>query len=156
MIEWGGRWHNVCHRKSRMPEPRIIVFLKAPRPGEVKTRLARYMGEKAACKAYIQLTETLLAKLTSLPQIEIRYTPDDAEEEILCWLRPGWTTAPQGTGELGMRMNRAFEETSCPTLLIGSDCPYLEPSDLKAAADASASGKLKELPCNARSYFPAL
>ena len=57
VIEWGDRWHNVYRRKSRMPEPHIIVFIKAPRPGFVKTRLATSLGDKVGCEAYQQLTE---------------------------------------------------------------------------------------------------
>ena len=67
VIERGDRWHNVCHRKSRMAEPRIIVFVKAPRPGFVKTRLAFVIGDEAACKAYRQLTE---AVLTTTPRVD--------------------------------------------------------------------------------------
>ena len=90
VIERVDRWHNVCRRKSRMAEPRIIVFVKAPRPGFVKTRLAIVIGDEAACEAYRQLTEAVLAKLTSLPNVEIRFTPDDAKDEIKSWLRKCW------------------------------------------------------------------
>ena len=118
-----------------MAEPRIIVFIKAPRPGFVKTRLATDIGDEAACKAYQRLTETVLAKLTSLPNVEIRFTPDDAKDEIKDWLRKGWGAKPQGNGDLGQRMHRAFQEADGAAIIIGSDCPYLETSDLQAASD---------------------
>ena len=118
-----------------MAEPRIIVFVKAPRPGFVKTRLAIVIGDEAACEAYRQLTETVLAKLASLPNVEIRFTPDDAKDEIKSWLRKGWGAKPQGEGDLGQRMHRAFKEADGPAIIIGSDCPYLETSDLQAASD---------------------
>ena len=38
---------------------RLVVFLKAPRPGSVKTRLAETLGAEPACAAYRQLVETL-------------------------------------------------------------------------------------------------
>ena len=119
-----------------MAEPRIIVFIKAPRPGFVKTRLATDIGDKAACKAYQRLTETVLAKLTSLPNVEIRFTPDDAKDEIKDWLRKGWGARPQGNGDLGQRMHRAFMEADGAAVIIGSDCPYLEPSDIETTAKA--------------------
>ena len=119
-----------------MPEPRVIVFVKAPRPGFVKTRLATAIGDEAACIAYRQLTETVLAKLTPLSHVELRFTPDDAEDEIQPWQRKDWTARPQGEGDLGQRMLRAIAEANGSAIIIGSDCPYLELSDLECAAEA--------------------
>ena len=119
-----------------MPAPRVIIFVKAPRPGFVKTRLAAAIGDEAACDAYRQLAETILAKLTPLPHVELRFTPDDAEEEMKSWLRKDWAARPQGEGDLGQRMLRAFAEANGSAIIIGSDCPCLELSDLEAAAEA--------------------
>ena len=72
-----------------MPEPRIIIFVKAPRPGFVKTRLAAAIGNEAARNAYRRLAETVVANLAPLPHTELRFTPDDAEDEITHWLSDG-------------------------------------------------------------------
>jgi rSAM/selenodomain-associated transferase 1 len=117
-----------------MPEPRIIIFVKAPRPGFVKTRLAAAIGNEAACGAYRQLAETVVANLAPLPHTELRFTPDDAENEIAHWLSDDWTARPQGEGDLGERMHRAFIEAKGPAIIIGSDCPQVELSDLRTAA----------------------
>ena len=119
-----------------MPEPQIIIFVKAPRPGFVKTRLAATIGNEAACDAYCQLTENVLANLAPLPHLEIRFTPDDAEKEITQWLRDDWTAHPQGNGDLGDRMHQAFTEVNSPAIIIGSDCPQVELSDFRTAAKA--------------------
>ena len=119
-----------------MPEPRIIIFVKAPRAGFVKTRLAGAIGNEAACNAYRQLAETVLAKLAPLPHAELRFTPDDAENEITPWLSVGWTARPQGEGDLGERMHRAFTEANGPAIIIGSDCPQVKLSDFRIAAKA--------------------
>ena len=119
-----------------MPEPRFIIFAKAPRAGFVKTRLAAVIGNEAACNAYRQLTETVLANLAPLPHAELRFTPDDAENEITPWLNDGWTARPQGEGDLGERMHRAFTEANGPAIIIGSDCPQVELNDFRTAAKA--------------------
>ena len=122
-----------------MPEPRIIIFVKAPRPGFVKTRLAATIGNEAACDAYRQLTETVLANLAPLPrsiEVELRFTPDDAKNEITQWLQANWKAQSQGEGDLGERMHRAFTETNGPTIVIGPDCPEVRLSDLHAATKA--------------------
>jgi rSAM/selenodomain-associated transferase 1 len=119
-----------------MPEPHVIIFVKAPRPGFVKTRLAAAIGDEAACDAYRQLAETVVANLAPLPHTELRFTPDGAETEIVPWLSDGWTARPQGEGDLGERMHRAFTEANGPAIIIGSDCPEVNPNDLRAATEA--------------------
>ena len=119
-----------------MPEPRIIIFVKAPRAGFVKTRLATAIGNEAACNAYRQLAETVVANLVTLPHAELRFTPDDAEDEITPWLSDGWTARPQGEGDLGKRLHRAFIEANGPAIIIGSDSPQVELCDFRTAAKA--------------------
>ena len=123
----------IATESQGMAEPRIIIFVKAPRPGFVKTRLADVIGTRNACDAYCGLVNTLLGNLTDLPHAELRFTPDDAEAEISQWLYEGWTAVPQGGGDLGERMQRAITEAQCPAILIGSDCPNIKQTDITAA-----------------------
>jgi rSAM/selenodomain-associated transferase 1 len=115
----------------------LIIFLKAPRPGQVKTRLAKTIGAEAACAAYRQLTETVLDRVSPLSGVHLRYAPDDAFAEIQPWLRPGWEAAAQGSGDLGERLHTAFVETfnrgAGQVVVIGSDCPGVSAEDVKTA-----------------------
>src|SRR6185436_7482391 len=88
----------------------LIVLLKAARPGTVKTRLAQTLGAEAACAAYRQLVERLLERIGGIEGVQLRFAPDDAEEEIRPWLRPGWSAAGQGGGDLGERLARTFHD----------------------------------------------
>jgi rSAM/selenodomain-associated transferase 1 len=116
---------------------RLIVFVKAPRPGFVKTRLAQTLGAVQAADIYISIVDSLLARFDQLEQVELRYSPDDAREEIGRWLRPRWQARPQGHGDLGQRLEHAFGEAfACGArrvVVIGSDCPAVEPEDIEAA-----------------------
>ena len=113
----------------------LIIFVKAPRPGTVKTRLAREIGEAAACAAYCRMVNDLRSNLARLEPVEIRFTPDDARKEVVQWLRPGWRLAPQGVGELGTRLQAAFAQAfasgSKRVVVIGSDCPTVTASDIE-------------------------
>jgi len=124
---------------SRMNGEKLIVFIKAPRPGAVKTRLARTLGAEPACAAYRRIVATLLAQLRSLGAVELCFDPDDALAEIQPWLLPAWTAAPQGGGDLGQRLQfafqRAFAAGSRRVLVIGSDCPAVTLADLREAWD---------------------
>lgn len=42
---------------------RVAVFVRAPEPGKVKTRLAETVGEAAALQAYVELVEGTLDAL---------------------------------------------------------------------------------------------
>lgn len=120
-----------------MPANQLIIFVKAPRPGFVKTRLAADLGAADAASAYRMLMETLLRNLQDLPQLELHFTPDDALEDIRHWLRFGWTAKPQSAGDLGRRLQTAFSSAfasgSEKVVVIGSDCPSVRPEDIRAA-----------------------
>lgn len=116
---------------------RLVVFLKAPRVGKVKTRLAETLGADAACAAYVKLVETLCANLASLRAVELCFTPAEAATEIQPWLREGWSRFPQSTGDLGQRLHAAFtahfRTDAERVVIIGSDCPAVTTTDIEDA-----------------------
>ena len=120
-----------------MSEEKLIVFVKAPRPGEVKTRLARTIGAPAAVTAYRQLVETLLNQLQGLGGVEVCFSPDDAAGEVQHWVKEGWNSSPQGDGDLGQRLQsafqRAFHAGAKRVAIIGSDCPAVRVEDIREA-----------------------
>ncbi len=120
-----------------MSKEACIVFLKAPRPGEVKTRLAATLGGNAACDAYRRLVAETLAGIQSIPGVELRFAPDDAREEIVPWLRRDWIAVPQGPGDLGTRLQHAFAEAFTAgaerVVAIGSDAPDVNAADIRSA-----------------------
>ena len=120
----------------------LIIFVKAPRPGAVKTRLAKSLGEQAACDAYQKLAEILFNRVAELPNVVLRFTPDNAAAEIKPWLRNNWLMRPQGQGSLGERLQAAFAEAFSQgaqrVVIIGSDCPSVTAQDVKAAWSALA------------------
>src|SRR5260221_6213578 len=112
-----------------MGEQLLIVFVKAPRVGEVKTRLAKTIGTKAARDAYCRLVDSLFDNLSSLNELQLRVTPDDALDEVRRWRRDRWRVRPQGEGDLGQRLETAFADAfGCGArrvVIIGSDCPSI-------------------------------
>lgn len=119
---------------------RVIVFLKSPRAGFVKTRLGKSIGDKAALKVYCELVERLLGQLSGLDSVELRVAPDDGLEECRRWVQPGWDLVPQGEGGLGDRLSRAvkssFETGFRRVMVIGGDCPDVGLSQIEAASAA--------------------
>ena len=126
-----------------MPPNQLIIFVKAPRPGLVKTRLAADLGPAEAASAYRTLVGTLLRNLHDLPQLELHFTPDDALEDIRHWLKSGWTAKPQCAGDLGRRLQTAFSTAfasgSQKVVIIGSDCPSVGLANVRAAWEGLSS-----------------
>jgi len=116
---------------------KLIIFVKAPRPAAVKTRLAESIGTEAACAAYRRLVETLLKQLRNLRAVELCFSPDDAAAEIKGWLEEDWNSSPQGGGDLGQRLQSAFERAFATgvkrAVIIGSDCPAITAEDIYEA-----------------------
>src|SRR5262249_21793168 len=82
----------------------------------------------------------LLTNLASLVPVELCFTPDDAAPEISKWAQPGWRMSPQGHGDLGLRMDRAFDRSFSEgvgqVIIIGSDCPNITVDDINAGWDS--------------------
>ena len=108
-----------------------MIFLKAPRPGEVKTRLAASLGPKAAADLYRLLAEQEVRRTLPRPGEYERlffFSPADASAEIQSWF-PGATLVPQQGADLGARMATAFDEAfgrgARRVAVIGSDVPWV-------------------------------
>ncbi|CAN5290252.1 TIGR04282 family arsenosugar biosynthesis glycosyltransferase [soil metagenome] len=109
----------------------LLLFVRAPRPGEVKTRLAAEVGDAAALRVYRRLAEHALreAKRVASADLRIHYTPPEAGDEVRAWLGQGPGYLPQPEGDLGTRMERAFGSTFAAgygrVVIVGSDLPGL-------------------------------
>ena len=123
-----------------MPNPTILVFLKAPQPGAVKTRLASDLGNQTACDVYRHLA---LATLKQIPEnwpTRIYFSPADAREEMRQWLGNSVSLHPQSEGNLGKRLTAACQESFADgaesVILLGGDCPTITTEHLHLAAQA--------------------
>ncbi len=108
---------------------RLLVFVKAPRPGAVKTRLAAVLGDDGAADLYRAIAgEEIRSTAPRAGEYEraFVFTPDDARAEIEAWL-PGETLSPQQGADLGQRMSGAFASAFAAgarrVAIIGSDVP---------------------------------
>lgn len=134
------RLKSFAHTVKAPTSSQLIIFLKAPRPGQVKTRLAAVIGAETACAAYRRLAETVLGEMAALPDVELCFGPDDGEADLKPWLRAGWTLARQGEGDLGQRLHRAFSRHFANgarrVVIVGSDCPSIRQTDIAEAWSA--------------------
>jgi rSAM/selenodomain-associated transferase 1 len=116
--------------------PPLAVFLKAPRLGTVKTRLAAEIGERHALRLYrVLAARTLTAVRAAGLDAIIWYSPPEARTEMEFWLGEVWELRPQVTGDLGARLAAAAHAVprGHPWVAIGADCPALTAPILQEA-----------------------
>jgi rSAM/selenodomain-associated transferase 1 len=121
---------------------RIIVFARAPVPGEAKTRLIPALGAAGAARLHARLVERTLATACAagVGAVELCCAPDATHTFFAaCAARFGVALTAQGAGDLGARMRRALA-VALPAVLIGSDCPAMTPDYLRGAAGALGDG----------------
>ncbi|HVG45629.1 MAG TPA: TIGR04282 family arsenosugar biosynthesis glycosyltransferase [Longimicrobium sp.] len=118
----------------------ILVFVRAPEAGRVKTRLAAEIGEEAALRIYRRLAEHAVAEARALgteAALRIHFTPAEGGDRVREWLGADAAYLPQEDGDLGARMRAAFEAAFAAghprTVIIGSDLPDLSAGVLRRA-----------------------
>jgi uncharacterized protein len=124
--------------------PLILLFIKAPVRGQVKTRLATALGEDAALDVYQRFVLDIIDTLEQTGiAVRICYTPAGSGKMISGWLGPGRHYQPQVGRDVGERMENAFQQAfsggTSRALLIGSDIPDL-PSDVFSEALRALDG----------------
>lgn len=132
--------HAATLRTATPMNRTLIVMLKEPRPGRVKTRLGGDIGMTSAAWWFRHQTRSLLRRLDDPRwQLVLAVAPDIAGLTSRTWpahlLR--W---PQGRGDLGTRMIRMLGTAqSGPVCLIGGDIPGIRPHHI--ASGFSALGR---------------
>lgn len=120
----------------------LLVFARAPVPGRVKTRLVPLLGEEGAARLHQKLLrKTLATAVKSGLQVTLCCTPSAKkfEGKIASTIQ----LQSQGRGDLGARLYRACSRALRAhryVIVIGSDCPVLRVSDLRAAPRALRAG----------------
>jgi uncharacterized protein len=108
----------------------LLVFVKFPEEGKVKSRLSQAFDTDMVSSLYECFVFDLLETLRREPyHLKICFSPPKAYESIVRWIGKGYTYMPQKGKDLGERMKNAFMDTFSEgfseVLLIGSDIPDL-------------------------------
>lgn len=113
----------------------LVLFVKAPRLGAVKTRLAADIGALQAWRFYRSSVADALHRLGHDRRWRcwLWVTPDRFARPGGPWPR-GYGRRPQGPGDLGARMGRAFlTMPTGPVVIIGGDIPDIDLGDIARA-----------------------
>lgn len=130
----------------------LLVFLKWPEPGRVKTRLASDVGADEACKVYKILVRSIIQRISpvfnQLGRICWVFDPIGKEHEIREWIdkelknsgindRKSHFFWSQSSGDLGDRLQTAFKRGFSlhyeRIVAIGTDCIELDSTTIEQA-----------------------
>jgi rSAM/selenodomain-associated transferase 1 len=108
----------------------ILLFVKYPENGGVKTRLAKSIGDAAAVSLYKCFVEDILSSLQGLnAHIWICYYPESAKDDMDIWLGSSYFYVLQKGGNLGKRMQHCFKSSFDKgfekTIVLASDIPEI-------------------------------
>lgn len=113
---------------------RLVVMVKEPRAGRVKTRLARDIGVVRATAFYRTTLAVVLARLARPREWRtiLAVAPDGALASRA--LPAGTDRMAQGGGDLGRRMQRVMERLPPgPVVIVGTDIPAISSHHVRTA-----------------------
>ena len=122
------------------PKRHLVIFVKAPRVGAVKTRLASDIGAVAAWGLYRRMAAAVIRRLCRDRRWTswLAVTPDRYARRGRFWPQHVQRLS-QGHGDLGARMARVARELPRGSVVIvGSDVPDLAAPHVAAAFRALA------------------
>ena len=108
----------------------VLLFIKAPEKGKVKSRLSKAIGKDCALDIYKGLVLDTLKKLKSGKYfLRLCFYPAGSGPIVKEWLGSVYSYSPQHGNDLGERMKnamaQAFSDGMEKVLVIGSDIPDL-------------------------------
>ena len=115
--------------------PLLIVMVKEPRPGRVKTRLGRQIGMVPAAWWFRHQCRALLRQVVD-PRWRVALAVAPDAEGLASRVWPAQIARlSQGRGDLGARMGRLLKRAGpgTPVVIVGADIPGLRRRHIAAA-----------------------
>lgn len=138
-----------------MSKGALILFVKNPIPGKVKTRIAATAGAELALRIYKALLSKLRYTSLDVPFERYAYLSGSGASEGE-WPEASFHIRTQKGKGIGTRMLNAFKEVLADhdrAILVGSDIPALTPGLLQDAMDALVTNDLVLGPARDGGYY---
>jgi len=119
-----------------MSNPLIMVFVRNPELGRVKTRLAKSIGDQAALETYKILSKHTSKIISEIDSDQLIFYSDKIQDNDI-WTATNCKKQIQTKGDLGQKMLAAFQYGFSlgyqKILIIGSDLYSLRPKHIESA-----------------------
>lgn len=149
---------NKDHMES---DAALVLFARAPAPGETKTRLIPALGAEGAAELYRCFLLDALASASEAPAAVMVAASDPNQMEAVRALAaegcPRAVVTAQSGGDLGARMAHAFREAFAQghqrVVILGTDLPGLPPERVRQALELLRERRLVLGPCEDGGYY---
>lgn len=148
MIERSPGQHRAC----------LMIVVKEPVVGHVKTRLAAGIGSQYALALYRAFVDDTIATARQVPEVDVAlvYWPQHARAYFEA-LYPDGLLLPQSGRDLGERLLNAFEQAHAAgyerSVIVSSDSPNLPVAYLALAFEQLAHAPVVLGPCEDGGYY---
>lgn len=138
----------------------LLIFVKYPEPGMVKTRLAKSIGSENAALLYRKMAESIiydLSKSTDYRKI-IFFDPPQRKNDVTRWLKiDGLSFIVQEGNSLGEKMSNAFSHAfslgAPKAVIIGTDCPQITTQTIAKAFEKLETSEVVIGPSSDGGYY---
>ena len=138
----------------------LVIFIRFPHPGKVKSRLTRMLGPEKATVLYQLCAQKIIRELDGLPgevNKYLSYSDHRDKDKIRHWIGSRFRLIPQAEGDLGQRLEQSFrsllEGGSGKAIIMASDVPDLSTDVVNDAVSALDNYDLVIGPCNDGGYY---
>ncbi len=135
----------------------LIIFVRNPEKGKVKTRLTATLGADKALEIYLQLLQHTASITKSLDDVSRYVFYSDVVGHNDFWSEGAFHKMIQADGDLGRKMLAAFQAVfACghkEVVIIGSDCPGLTTQGLWSAFESLIKHDVVIGPANDGGYY---
>ena len=132
----------------------LLIFVKNPILGQVKSRLAADIGEEKALTVYRDLIEKTRKETVQLTDVRHLLYYSDFINKYDEWSSDFFEKRLQSKGDLGDKMQKAFQESNDDKMIIiGSDCYDLQKEHIEKAFDKLNSIDIVIGPANDGGYY---
>jgi rSAM/selenodomain-associated transferase 1 len=136
----------------------IVLFVKYPSAGRVKTRLAQIIGPHNAARMYEHFVHDIIGAVrTVAAPVWIFFDPPHQKKQFQNWLGNNFSYAAQSGVDLGQKMKNAFQHVFAAgfseALLMGSDIPDLPVEHLERGLKALQADKVVVGPAGDGGYY---
>ncbi len=122
----------------------LFIFLRYPQAGKAKTRLIPELGRAGAARFYRLMTEHVCREMKSISndtrRILAYFTPEQFAPQIQSWLGENFPLKAQPSGDLGQRLDYAFDAAfdsgDSRVVAVGTDCVSLDGATVIKAFEA--------------------
>lgn len=154
--------HEICLPLRDMKKA-LILFMRYPEPGQVKTRLASVLGKQRAARVYEKLARTSLGVASDFAasrrdvELFVFFSPRERSTEMAERFPGPWHLLPQWGDHLGERMGNAIEQLMGMgfrhIVLAGTDLAHPAVEDYDAAFQRLEEGRIPLGPASDGGFY---